>query len=215
MCRLFTNFTYPVPLYLAPVNMLLAIYFIIFVITTSKRKEVDAARKAAGISGSVLGTPGTGGRANIHASLAELEYPHVPLPNTVFAGPIITPVPPLSGDGDTALSRFLNAGRTVLVNLGSLFSYTEDDVAAVAKAIVVAQVRMEDRGRFQVIWKLPQMAEFQSVLDKFFAADREGIYVTEWIDPPMLAVLQHENLAVAVHHGGASKYMPQFVLDPY
>jgi hypothetical protein len=206
--RIFTSFTYPLPLYLAPVNTILAIFFILLMVLHPKRRTLDSARKAAGLPGTILSPPGEGSRAIIHASLAELEYPHVPNPNTVFAGPVLTPISPVTRETFPEIAEFLEGGRTVLVNLGSIFAYTEDDVQAVADGIVIARSRLADRGGFRVLWKLPQASKFSALLDERLGTktEREGIRIEEWIDPPALAVLQHPNLAVAVHHGGASQF---------
>jgi hypothetical protein len=202
--RMFTNLTYPLPLYLAPVNIFLAIYFIFFIMTVPKRRQVDAARREAGLSGSVLSTPGTGGRGNIHASLAELEYPHVPNPNTLFAGPILSPVSAEWDASSSEMAQFLAVGKTVLINLGSLFSYTEDDVTAIARAIVNVQSRLRDRKGFRVLWKLPQKSRFKAILEDILVVDRANVQITEWIESPVIVVLQHPNVVAVVHHGGAS-----------
>jgi hypothetical protein len=189
----------------APVNIVLAIMFIFYMVLHPRRRELDAVRKQVGLPGSVLATIGEGSRGNIHASLAELEYPHVPLPNTVFAGPILAPNQSGSIEAYPEIAVFLDGGRTVLINLGSMFKYNREDVTAIAGAIVAARENLRGRGGFRVIWKLPKFSDFKTLLDEHLGADRADINITEWIDPPALAVLQHPNLSVSVHHGGASE----------
>jgi hypothetical protein len=40
------------------------------------------------------------------------------------------------------------------------------------------------------------------------------VRVEEWIEPPALAVLQHPNVAVFVHHGGASEALIPYSWQP-
>jgi hypothetical protein len=196
---------FPVPWYLIPLNIAFGITFIGFIIFSSSRKKLDATRNAAGIPGSIFGEMNDGARAIIHASLPEIEYPHLLLEGTVCAGPIFEHVPPIDEVSWPELTRFLDKGKTVLVNLGSIFKYSEKEVEAMAQALVVARERMKDRGGFQALWKLPKAGTFKGVLDKVLGEERGDILVQEWIDPPALALLQHPNLVVHVHHGGASK----------
>jgi hypothetical protein len=204
---MFTTHKYPVPLPLVPLNIVYGILFIAMFVANPKRRKLDAARRAAGLPGSVMVPVGEGARLNIHASLAEIEYPHVPRPNTVFAGPILTPVPPLSKADYPDLTEFIEGGpgRTVVLNLGSLFSYSTNDVRAIAEAFVIARKRLADRGGFRMIWKLPGADRFAAILDEILGEKRNGVRIEEWIDAPALAVLQHPNVAVSVSHGGASR----------
>jgi hypothetical protein len=134
----------------------------------------------------------------------------MPRAHTVFAGPILAPVPPLAVDDPDAacaeLARFLAAGRTVHVNLGTLFEYMDADVRALARALVTVRRRLRDMGRepVQVLWKLPHKDRFRALLDEELGPEREGVRIEEWISPPALAVLMHDNVTVSVHHGGAS-----------
>jgi hypothetical protein len=203
--RLFTNHPFPVPVHLIPLNILYGVIFILVMVFHPKRRALDAARGQAGIPGSVLSMRGETARAIIHPSLPEVEYPHTPNPRTFFAGPILTPTSAVSNESYPDLASFFNGGRTILINLGSLFSYSEQDVKAVAEAIVVARLRLHDRGGCQVLWKLPEAAKYQPLLNEKLGSDREGVRIETWIDPPALAVLQHPNLVASIHHGGASK----------
>jgi hypothetical protein len=146
-------------------------------------------------------------RMAILASLPELEYPHVPNPRTVFAGPILTPTKPVSTDNYPEIAAFLDRGRTILINLGSLFTYTEADAYAIAEAIIQARARLHDRGGFQVLWKLRELKQFEQLIRERLGEDVEGVRLETWIDPPATSVLQHPNVLAVVHHGGASEYL--------
>jgi hypothetical protein len=199
---------YPVPLLSIPFNILAVFAFIHMLLRHPARRSLDAARKAAGLPGSMLASAQKQAVCNIHASLEALEYPHVPKPRTVFAGPILNPVPAVAADTYPDLAAFLAQGRTVLVNMGSLFTYTPADTIAMAEALVAARKELAGSGGLQVLWKLPDASGFQTLLDEHLglpAQRRTWVRVEEWIEPPALAVLQHPNLAVFVHHGGASE----------
>jgi hypothetical protein len=179
-------------------------------------RSLDAARKAAGLPGSVAG-PAADAVYHIHPSLPELEYPHVPNPRTVFAGPILNPVPAVAADTYPDLAAFLAQGRTALVNMGSLFKYTPADTIAMAEALVAARKELAGSGGLQVLWKLPDASSFETLLDKHLglpAQRRAWVRVEEWIEPPALAVLQHPNVAVFVHHGGASEALIPYSWQP-
>jgi hypothetical protein len=198
-----------VPLWWIPYNILSALTFILFMVFNPRARAIDAVRKEAGLAGSVLTSLEGGSLGSIVPSLPEIELPHVPLPRTVFAGPILTPVSAITATEHADLAAFLARGRTALINMGSMFLYTTDDVIAVAHAIVDARTRLLGRGGLRVLWKLPGASAFAALLDERLGPTterREWVRVEEWIDPPALAVLQHPNVVVSVHHGGASEW---------
>jgi hypothetical protein len=205
--RFASSIPFPVPWHLIPMNLVLNLYLIFQIIASPYAKRLNAARNAAGLAGTAVAPMSEGTRVVIHASLPEVEYPHIPGPGTVFAGPIFERVPPISSKDYSELTRFLDGGRTVLINLGSLFQYTEEEVNAMATAILMARERLQGSGGFRVLWKLPKASSFSQVLEQHFGLGSEDTFVWEWIDAPSLAVLQHPNLAASVHHGGASEHM--------
>jgi hypothetical protein len=157
-------------------------------------------------------TPATDDAACILCpSLPELEYPHVPLPRTVFAGPIVAPMPAVSAaDPDPAnaeLARFLGRARTVHISLGTLYKYAEADVRALARGLVRAQQRLRELGRerVQALWKLSHKDRFTEVLEEELGDEHPDVRIEEWIAPPSLAVLAHSNVVASLHHGGASE----------
>jgi hypothetical protein len=198
---------YPIPRLYIPLNILTFFVFIYVMLRHPARLSLDAARKAAGLPSSVA-APTENAVCKIHPSLPELEYPHVPNPRTVFAGPILSAVPAVAADTYPDLAAFLAQGRTVLVNMGSLFKYTSSDTIAMAEALVAARKALAGSGGLQVLWKLPGALGFQALLDEHLGplTQRDGwVRIEEWIEPPALAMLQHPNLAVFVHRGGASE----------
>jgi hypothetical protein len=205
--RLYTERAYPLRLLDVPANALLMLAFLIFIATCTARGALDRARRAVGLHGTALAPPWDGAECVVCPSLRALEYAHEPLPRTVFAGPILAPEAVVSARDHPALARFLDRGRAAVVNLGSMFAYTPDDVRGIAGAIVAAQRRLHEdgRGSVRVLWKLPRADEHTELLDELLGLKREDVLIQQWIDAPALAVLQHPNVAVFVHHGGASK----------
>jgi hypothetical protein len=206
--RLFTNTPYPIPLLQIPLNILAMLAFGLAVFLQPARRRLDAARKEANLQGSILSAAWENAVCSIYPSLLEIEYPHTPHARTVLAGPILTPVPELSQADYPDLSAFLSRGRTALINMGSLFKYTAEDAAAVAAAIALARSQLDQRGSLQILWKLPGAAAFAAYLDEHLGQQslrQDWVRIEEWIDPPALAVLQHPNVVVSVHHGGASE----------
>lgn len=142
----------------------------------------------------------------ICASVKEMEFPHVVPHNFVLAGPILSPVPPVSDKTYPEMATFLSRKRTFVINMGSNFWYTVDDVANVANAIVIARERCGENCPFQVLWKLNGMKAFDTLLSAILEGMMDDVRMEEWIIPPTLAILQHANVAGFVNHGGASKY---------
>lgn len=201
---LFTNITFPVPWYLIPYNIVLTLGIIYSIVTPKSRKSLDTAREEAGIPGSVMKAQDQGAEASLFASMAEMEYPHLPMNNTVFCGPIIKHIPPISTIDFPDICSFLDQKRTVVLNLGTLFTYNNRDVEAIALAVTAA--RKSVKGGFQLLWKLPQASTFHSIIDGVFGNEENcaETLVREWLDPPALAILQHPNVSCLISHAGAN-----------
>jgi hypothetical protein len=207
---MFTPTQYPIPLYAIPLNILNTLLFVLVLVLHPAHRRLNAVRKQLGHSRPALPFPMEDAQFSLYPSLPELDYPHVPAPRTVFAGPIFTSVPALSPTDSRDIWDLLARGRTVLVNMGTLFRYTAKDVVAMADALADARVRLRGRGGLQVLWKLPRTPAFAALLEEVLGPAeewRKWLRVEEWIEPPTLAVLQHPNLKVFIHHGGASESM--------
>lgn len=202
--RPYSSIAYPAPLHLIPYNIALNFAWLQTLRTHPRIKALEQQRAKAGIKGALLDKPFKQLPFMICASVKEMEYPHVPLQNVVYPGPILVPVLPLSATEYPVLARFLDRERTIVINMGSNFWYTLDDVEGVLGAIEGA--RTSCAKPFQVLWKLNGKKEFEDVLEaRLHGEIRDSVRIEEWIDPPALAVLQHRNIAAFVSHGGASK----------
>ncbi|EKM57054.1 glycosyltransferase family 1 protein [Phanerochaete carnosa HHB-10118-sp] len=218
----YSGFSYPVPLHLVPYNVALNIAWLRTLQTHPRIRTLETRRAKAGIRGKLLDKPLHALPFMICASVREMEYPHVPGHNVVYAGPILAPAPPLTEAAHPELAHFLARCRTLVVNMGSNFWYTEDDVRAIADAVVLARRRCGDKS-FQVLWKLNGKKAFEALLEERIGKELlESVRMEEWIEPPALAVLQHPNVVALVNHGGANSVheaayagVPQIILPQW
>lgn len=208
----FSAIEYPVPLHLIPYNIALNVAFIRTLLTHPQIKALDKRRSEAGIQGRLIENASGKLPFRIVASVQEMEFPHVPEGNVVYAGPILIPVPPLSSTQHPDLARFLDRKQTIVINMGSLFWYTRADVENVAEAIVRARDKLSEKASkdsktsssFQVLWKLNGKKEYEELLEAKLGEAMDDVRAEEWLDPPTLAILQHPNVAASVNHGGAN-----------
>jgi hypothetical protein len=193
---------FPLPLTQLLLNVTLTATYAYQILLSPEASALRAARREVGLRHAPLDSL----PFHLIPSILELEYSHLPPPNAVLAGPILVPMAPLSADDHPGLAAFLDRGRTVYLNMGSLFLYTPADVLATCASITSAHARLADHGSLQVLWKLPKKDEFTDVLTTGLKdVPMESVRVEEWIAPDALEVLEHRNVVVSVHHGGASK----------
>ena len=201
----YSGFPYPVPAHLILYNVALNLAFWHTLSSHPRIKALEGRRSKAGIQGKILDKPLNDLPFMICASVKEMEYPHVAPPNVVYPGPILVPVPPLSAERYPDLAQFLDRDRTIVINMGSNFWYTTEDVENIASAIVLAWDRCGSQ-RFQVLWKLNGRKGFEALLERRLGQELlVAVRTEEWIEPPALAVLQHPNVVAFVNHGGASE----------
>lgn len=94
---------------------------------------------------------------------------------------------------------------TVLVNLGSEFSYTVERGTAMAETL--AQV-LTEVPELQILWKCRKEGNFDdSFLEPARAhIDSGRLRVVAWLDVDPTALLKSGHIVLSVHHGGASCY---------
>jgi hypothetical protein len=190
---------------LIPYNIALNVAFLRTLTHHPRVQLLETRRAKAGIQGKLLDKPLKELPFMICASVKEMEYPHVAPSNVVYPGPIVVPVAPLSREKYPDLSGFLDRDRTIVMNMGSNFWYTEEDVVNVADAVALAQKRCKDKS-FQLLWKLNGKKAFETIVEQRLERELlDSVRIEEWIEPPALAVLQHPNVVALVNHGGASK----------
>ncbi|KAJ3557699.1 hypothetical protein NM688_g1330 [Phlebia brevispora] len=200
----YSGLPFPVPVRLIPYNIALNISLVRILFTHPKVRALESRRVKAGIRGRIFDRHFEDLPFFICSSVMDMEFPHIPPPNVVFPGPILVPIPPLAADAYPDLAAFLDRKRTIVINLGSNFWYSQEDAAHMAEAIADAQERSEEKGGFQVLWKLNGKKSFQDLLGEKFGKEHDAVRIEEWIEPPTLALLQHPNVAAFVNHGGAN-----------
>ncbi|KAI9151444.1 Glycosyltransferase sdnJ [Paramyrothecium foliicola] len=136
---------------------------------------------------------------------ANLPMGKVPAELT-FCGPIVLDTAP-AAEQDAELAAWLKRGRgrTVLVNLGTLFRYDEARAGALVGALAKVLETVQD---VQVLWKFRKLGDYgDDVLEPLQRFVRDGrLKVESWLktDPPSL--LGTGDVSLFVHHGGANGY---------
>jgi hypothetical protein len=195
----------PVPIQWIPYNIVVGILLVKTLTSNPRVDELEKLRAAANMEGPVV-RDGTELEFVLIPSVPAMEYPHEPMEKVVYVGPMLADAPDINESHPT-LARFITRARTVHLNMGTLFRYTEDDVRAVVEAVVDVRARMATRGGFQVLWKLPRKANFDALLESLWPDEetKDSVLIQEWLEPPSIAILQHPNIVVSVNHGGASE----------
>jgi hypothetical protein len=105
---------------------------------------------------------------------------------------------------DSELAAWLKNAPTVLINLGSHMSYTEES----AKAIIHSLKEVVFPKSVQVLWKFKNQGDysdgFLSVVSEELASDR--LRLTKWITAEPTALLETGDIVLCVHHGGANSF---------
>ncbi|KAK3393451.1 glycosyltransferase family 1 protein [Podospora didyma] len=162
------------------------------------------------------------------ANLPDIEFPlQITPPHIIPCGPIIRPFEPVSR-ADPWLAAWLARGPTVYINLGTHAKTTENTAVEIAKALTMLfqRARGDTKGgkmpSLQVLWKLTRKDSYDNrrlveVLGDEIHSD--VVRILDWVRPEPPAVLAHESVICAVHHGGANSFLeavaagtPQVVL---
>ncbi|KAI0342292.1 UDP-Glycosyltransferase/glycogen phosphorylase [Trametopsis cervina] len=217
----YSSIKYPVPFRKSLYSIALNVVFIYLLLSQSRIRVLDRARAQAGMKGKLFIRKRTHLPFAICSSVREIEYPHDSPSNVVYPGPILVPVPVVATERYPDLTAFLDRKRTIVMNMGSLFAYNKEDVENVVSAIRRAR-EAGDKMDFQVLWKLNGMKEYEDVLRTGLGDAADDVRCENWIEAPMLAVLQHPNVVGFVHHGGANSFheaayaaVPQIILPQW
>jgi UDP:flavonoid glycosyltransferase YjiC (YdhE family) len=140
-------------------------------------------------------------------TIPEANLPMDVIPSDItFCGPIVLDTAP-AAEQDSELVTWLQRGgaKTVLINLGTVFRYTEAQARIMAE--VVATV-LETRDDIQILWKyLTQDNVDGSVpesLKKY--VDQGRLKVQQWLKIDPMSLLRTESVDLFVHHGGGNAY---------
>ena len=131
----------------------------------------------------------------------ELELPITLPPNVGLYGPVALDSTPLLKEDE--LSKWLDGGKTIMMSMGTLFDYSEDQVRNTLRGFIAGTSSTD-----QVLWKLNNKTKFQHILDEELANEqvKRRFRIVDRIDADPGEVMKHANVAAYVHHGGANSY---------
>jgi hypothetical protein len=200
--RVGTDFSFPVPWRSIPENIYVTLKLIYTVLFLPDRRDVRSNLiKRGAFSPKRMPPTGT---PWISQTMTEASIPLDVVPQDVVSvGPIVISTAP-AAEQDPELVEWLEKAPTVIVNLGSLFRYTQEHIDIMAQAIQIVL----DRTEIQVIWKLAAEkglevdfnAEFREYMDK------KRVIVTDWLTVDPTTLFQTGHIVASVHHGGAGCY---------
>ncbi|KAK8135475.1 hypothetical protein PG984_003415 [Apiospora sp. TS-2023a] len=210
-----SDIPFPVPWHRIPENIYLISRFIYSVYIAPRWTSSATLLKGRGIH-----TP-----TQVRDGRALYIAPHIPggtLPldaipkDTMGTNSIVLRSAP-AAQQDAELANWLENAPTLLINLGSVYVYSEESASIMAQAIqaVLAQTEV------QVLWKLAPDSEFgdefKAPLKGYIAGDR--IRISSWLPIDAMAMMETGHIIASVHHGGANSYhealaggVPQVVL---
>lgn len=138
----------------------------------------------------------------ISPDIVDLDFPFTKPSNMRLYGPIVLDSVPVR-DLDPQLSDWLDAAPTVLMSMGTHFTYTKTQVRAVLRGFLTG---LDSKTR--VLWRLPQCSSFKGIIDELLPEieDKERFMIVDWIPVDPFSIMTHRNVAALVHHGGANSY---------
>jgi hypothetical protein len=138
----------------------------------------------------------------ISPDIVDLDFPFIKPGNLRLYGPIVLDSEPVQ-DLDPQLSSWLDAAPTVLMSMGTHFTYTRAQVRAVLRGFLTA---LDPKTR--VLWKLPCHSSFKDIIDELLPGieDKERFMIMDWVPVNPFSVMTHTNVVTFVHHGGANSY---------
>ncbi|KAH8658089.1 UDP-glucoronosyl and UDP-glucosyl transferase family protein [Xylariales sp. PMI_506] len=197
-----TGFSFPVPWRQIPENIYVNFRLLYNILTHPHTRETIKVLKERGISANGLSIP----RPDVPFITQTLPEASVPvfIPEAVTcAGAILLETAP-AVEQDAELVEWVGNAHTVVINLGSLFKYSEERAFTMAQAV---QSLLENT-QVQVLWKVAKEYDFADDftrhLSSYIAQDR--LRIMSWFTVDTLSLLQLENVVASVHHGGSSSF---------
>ncbi|KAI0107761.1 hypothetical protein GGR51DRAFT_514983 [Nemania sp. FL0031] len=124
-------------------------------------------------------------------------------PNVTATSPIIFDPEP-AAEQDPELVSWLARAPTVLINLGSLFVYSEHHATTMALAIEELLAKTD----VQVLWKIDKEDTIPDnyTLPAQSAVGQGRLRITNWLTVSPASILATGHVVASVHHGGANCY---------
>ncbi|KAI1127421.1 hypothetical protein F5Y10DRAFT_193524 [Nemania abortiva] len=133
---------------------------------------------------------------------ASIALDKIPTNVTSMSPIIFDPEPAIEHDPE--LVAWLARAPTVLINLGSLFVYSEHHATTMALAIEELLAKTD----VQVLWKMDKEDTVPEnyTLPAQNAIDQGRLRVTNWLTVSPASILETGHVVASVHHGGANCY---------
>jgi len=167
--------------------------------------ELVKYRNARGLPGWLpVGTAPTRAPHIICPGVPELDFPLVMPKNLGLYGPIVLDTNTVE-IVDPELNQWLNRGETVIMCMGTHFSYSESQ----AKAVIDGFLGAVDHGsNIQFLWKLRNKSRFENFINEALKnpRDKERVRIVNWFDADPTSIMNHPNVVAYIHHGGANSY---------
>lgn len=141
----------------------------------------------------------------ISQTLPGASIPLERLPKNVVPAGVILLESGASAEQDPELLEWLKQVPTIVINLGSLFKYSEERAVMMAEAIH-AILNVHD---VQILWKLAGAPEISSdyLLPLMDDLGKGRVRIMEWLPIDTLTLLSSQYVVLSVHHGGSSSYV--------
>lgn len=125
--------------------------------------------------------------------------------NVSCAGPMVLSAAPAS-EQDAELVQWIQQKPTVLINLGSAFTYSISQTREMAEGI---RLVLESNPDIQIVWKYrlsPNVVDFdwQAVIEPLEATQR--VRATQWLSVDPSSLMETGHIVAHVTHGGAGGY---------
>ncbi|KAI5357440.1 Putative UDP-glucuronosyl/UDP-glucosyltransferase [Septoria linicola] len=127
-------------------------------------------------------------------------------PNVTLAGPILLSTAPAHTQ-DPELMMWIDRAPTILINLGTLFTYSIIQAHQMAAAI---EIVLQETPSIQVLWKLTPSPSVKDRINpqtsSSYLKSTGRVKVVEWFTIDPAALLVEKNIIAVVTHGGAGGY---------
>ena len=125
--------------------------------------------------------------------------------NVSCAGPMVLSAAP-AAEQDAELVQWIQQKPTVLINLGSAFTYSISQTREMADGI---RLVLESNPDIQIVWKYrlsPNVVDFdwQAVVEPLEATQR--VRATQWLSVDPSSLMETGHIVAHVTHGGAGGY---------
>ncbi|PTU19418.1 hypothetical protein P175DRAFT_0558981 [Aspergillus ochraceoroseus IBT 24754] len=220
-----SGYPYPLPWRLILPNAYLAVKLGQALSRSPILKELNDTRHSHGLKGAyptLMGTSEDNTTPRLIPSRPEIDFPSFVPKNFTLCGPILLPHRHI-GRENPGLAQWLSQRPTVLINMGSIVSFSVDQTQEVAAGL---RILLDAKPDLQVLWKLKRdnTDKVGDFLDSIFDEIREPmingrVRIEEWLSVEPSCILQSGYVSCMVHHGGANSYheavragVPQIVL---